>query len=109
MRYEVMRLLQFVFSLALMFAAFMGGMFVGWRRWGRSRPADLADAADEPSLDRPAQDWPTEPAPRRDLFAPELDLTWEPEDVDLRVGPAPTQLGLPAAPSDEALAARLRP
>lgn len=109
MRYEVMRLLQFVFSLALMFAAFMGGMFVGWRRWGRPRPADLADTGDEPPSNRSATDWPTESAPRRDLFAPELDLAWEPEDVDLRVGPAPARLGLPAAPPDEALSARLRP
>ena len=104
MRYEVMRLLQFVFSLSLMFAAFMGGMFVGWRRWGRARPADLAEAAAEPSSDQPS-----EAAPRRDLFAPELDLTWETEGVDLRVGPAPTQLGLPAGSSDEALATRWRP
>lgn len=104
MRYEVMRLLQFVFSLALMFAAFMGGMFVGWRRWGRARPADLAEAASEGSADRVS-----EPATRRDLFAPELDLAWGPERVDLRVGSAPGRLGLPAAPADDALTSRMRP
>ena len=104
MRYEVMRLLQFVFSLALMFAAFMGGMFVGWRRWGRARPADLADTAQERAADQPP-----DPGPRRDLFAPELDLTWGPEDLDLRVGPPPIRLGLPAPPSDEALATRAQP
>lgn len=104
MRYEVMRLLQFVFSLALMFAAFMGGMFVGWRRWGRARPADLADSVKEPAGDQ------SDPAPRRDLFAPELDLTWGEQDgADLRIRPGPVQLGLPAASVDDAFATRARP
>ena len=93
MRYEVMRLLQFVFSLSLIFAAFLGGMFVGWRRWGRPRPVDHSVANDEgASSDGSA----AEAAPgRRDLFAPELGATWTPEVVDLRVGPAPARLGLP--------------
>jgi hypothetical protein len=98
MRYEVMRLLQLVFSLSLMFVAFMGGLFVGWRRWGRARPIDLTDTATDAPSD------PADPPARRDLFAPELDLTWTADALDLRAPREPARLGLPAAPSDEALA-----
>jgi len=38
MRYEVMRLMQFLFSLSLIVVAFAGGVFAGWYRWApRSR------------------------------------------------------------------------
>lgn len=39
MRYEVMRLMQFLFSLSLIVLAFGVGVFAGWYRWGpRSTP-----------------------------------------------------------------------
>ena len=91
MRYEVMRLLQFVFSLALMFGAFLGGMFVGWRRWGRRGPVDLTDGSESASEET------EDPPARRDLFAPELDLTWARPEPDLRVPPGPVPLGLPSS------------
>ena len=36
MSYEMLRLAQLVFALSLMFGAFLGGIAVGWWRWGRS-------------------------------------------------------------------------
>jgi len=33
MRYELFRLAQLAFALALMFGAFLGGVAVGWWRW----------------------------------------------------------------------------
>ena len=36
-RYELIRLGQLIFSLVLMFGAFLGGLAVGWWRWGRPR------------------------------------------------------------------------
>jgi hypothetical protein len=35
MSYQVVELLQLIFALALMFGAFLGGLAVGWWRWGR--------------------------------------------------------------------------
>ncbi|MFV0315754.1 MAG: hypothetical protein ACK5O2_02185 [Microthrixaceae bacterium] len=44
MHYQMVQLLQLGLSLLLMFAAFLGGLALGWWRWGRSagggRPAD---------------------------------------------------------------------
>jgi hypothetical protein len=41
MRYELIRLAQLVFALALMFGAFLAGLGVGWWRWRR----DAAESA----------------------------------------------------------------
>jgi hypothetical protein len=35
MSYQLVELLQLVFALVVMFAAFVGGIAVGWWRWGR--------------------------------------------------------------------------
>ena len=35
MSYQVVELLQLIFALTLMFGAFLGGVAVGWWRWGR--------------------------------------------------------------------------
>jgi hypothetical protein len=40
MRYQVIQLIQLLFALALIFGAFMGGIAVGWWRWGRGDDAD---------------------------------------------------------------------
>lgn len=87
MRYEVMRLLQFVFSLSLIVGAFAGGLYVGWRRWGANRIAERDRIATRPvpkhldDVDAPAPDSRRRP----DLFAPELATTV----VDLRSDVAP--------------------
>ena len=62
MRYELMRLLQLAFSLALMFGAFLGGLALGWYRWGR-RPA----APGQPTRSRGE-------APATELFTPDPDF-----------------------------------
>lgn len=36
MRYELIQLAQLLFALSLMFGAFLGGLAVGWWRWGKS-------------------------------------------------------------------------
>lgn len=100
MRYEAMRLLQFMFSLCLILGAFLGGLYVGWRRWGRPGPADHSApdrAARRDSAAEYGAELHTTGAHRRDLFAPETGT--EPsaaeEPIDLRVAPAPSRLGLP--------------
>lgn len=35
MRYQVIQLIQLLFALSLIFGAFIGGIVVGWWRWGR--------------------------------------------------------------------------
>jgi hypothetical protein len=68
MRYEMLRLAQLVFALSLMFGAFLGGIAVGWLRWGRQR----ADEADEIRLVPPPQ--PVVPRlVKHDLFSPDVD------------------------------------
>ncbi len=39
MRYEVIRVSQFLFALLLIGGAFAAGLFVGWARWGPRRSA----------------------------------------------------------------------
>ena len=76
--YQAMQLAQFLFSLSLVLCAFVGGMYVGWRRWGRvqgrSRDEGERVATDE------RRSATTERRP--DLFAPEVDLR---PDVPTRV------------------------
>lgn len=56
MRYELIRLAQLIFALALMFGAFLFGIGVGWWRWKRDptapaqRHEGLDNAAIEPLL-----------------------------------------------------------
>jgi hypothetical protein len=95
MGYELMRLVQLVFALSLMFGAFLAGIGVGWLRWGRRR--------DEPEPER----WVPRPQPAerhevsRDLFSPEHD-----DAVDLRssafapAGASASSSRLPAAPAE---------
>ena len=68
LRYEVLRLIQFLFSLGLILAAFAGGLSLGWWRWGRIRRVPTGTAPGPATA-------PDAAAPRQDLFAPELDLT----------------------------------
>lgn len=72
-RYELIRLGQLIFSLLLMFGAFLGGLAVGWWRWGRSEST-------------PNRAEPFIALPRRhvshDLFTPaEMDPEGLPEPV----------------------------
>ena len=83
MRYEVVRLLQFVFSMCLVLGAFGGGLLLGWHRWGRERRF-RASAAVSASPTGPTIGHEAHVAPgamcvhcgsggRSDLFAPEID------------------------------------
>ena len=51
MSYQVVELLQLIFALVVMFAAFLGGVAVGWWRWGgpesRRREAAADTAAEQ--------------------------------------------------------------
>jgi hypothetical protein len=85
MRYEMIRLAQLVFALSLMFGAFLGGLAVGWLRWGRR-----SEVPDEATRVVPR---PQPAAPRvikHDLFSPQFDQ--EPV-VDVTTGPfSPAEL-----------------
>jgi hypothetical protein len=88
MSYESMRLLQLMLSLLLVLGAFLLGLLVGWRRWGRPRAADRSI----PEVSAPLP--PTGAAPRvypvpvrPDLFAPELVHDEEIDLTDQRVLP----------------------
>lgn len=70
MRYEVIQLVQFLFSLGLVAGAFVTGLYVGWRRWGRRAAAPQADPLDLSATTPPV--WGR--AGRSALFAPEVDL-----------------------------------
>lgn len=48
MRYQVIQLIQLLFALALIFGAFMGGIALGWWRWGRG--ADVESSGNEGRL-----------------------------------------------------------
>ena len=54
MRYELIRLAQLVFALAIMFGAFLAGVGVGWWRWRRDAAGSAqrrrADGAEEPMV-----------------------------------------------------------
>ena len=43
MRYQLIELAQLVFALSVMFAAFLGGLAVGWWRWGRDSVERVED------------------------------------------------------------------
>jgi hypothetical protein len=51
-RYEAMRLLQFLFSLTLIVGAFAAGVLAGWYRWAPRRTSDTRD--DAPATDVPS-------------------------------------------------------
>jgi hypothetical protein len=95
MRYEAMRLMQFVFSLSLILLAFLAGLLVGWRRWRPRGPVDhsLAMSAHRATATGSGR---TTHSVRPDLFAPELgslagtvDLT-EPSSGRLVLPPGAT-------------------
>jgi hypothetical protein len=68
--YQAMQLAQFLFSLSLVLCAFVGGMYVGWRRWGRvQRQVHPNDERPPVSAQQPATT-----TRRPDLFSPEVDL-----------------------------------
>jgi hypothetical protein len=67
MRYEMMRIAQLVFFLTIMFGAFLGGLAVGWARWGRPHAAE--EDTEEPRARPPRHATPNLVKP--DLFAPE--------------------------------------
>ena len=85
MRYEMVRLAQLVFALSLMFAAFLGGLAIGWLRWGRgpvdpSEPSARAVPRPEPVMPRMV---------KRDLFSPQGDG----RVIDIAEPFQPAQLG----------------
>lgn len=96
MRYELFRLAQLAFALALMFGAFLGGVAVGWWRWGREAPAQSPASAAAPSPGVGA----------RHRINPDLFTPAEPSrpTVDLTAGS-----GLLAAARPEELAAPIDP
>ncbi|MEX0768508.1 MAG: hypothetical protein WD029_08565 [Microthrixaceae bacterium] len=56
MRYEVFRIAQFLFSLALIAGAFISGLSLGWYCWGRSKSAaPIATGGSEAAVSE--QDW----------------------------------------------------
>lgn len=72
MRYEAMRMLQFLFSLALIVGAFAVGVLAGWYRWAPrgTKPTREAEEPDRaPAGDREWREAPN--APRSTLFSPE--------------------------------------
>ena len=91
MRYEMIRLAQLVFFLMVMFGAFLGGLAVGWYRWGRA--PDREQGLDLRWVPRPRPATPH--TVKSDLFAPESDADGHgPNDVfapaELTVGREPT-------------------
>jgi hypothetical protein len=107
MRYELFRLAQLAFALALMFGAFLGGLAVGWWRWGRevtlprssmsmssstSSPSSMSSAPPSgthhrinPDLFTPAE--PTVPRPDLAAAAPGIVATARPEELAAPVDP----------------------
>jgi hypothetical protein len=71
-RYELIRLAQLVFALVVMFGAFLGGLAVGWWRWGKpdspTAPEQRADAPRVPTGGFRPQ--PPRPQVSSDLFTP---------------------------------------
>jgi hypothetical protein len=65
----MIRLAQLVFFLTVLFAAFLGGLAIGWMRWGR-RP-EREDTHDLRWVPRPRLATPH--TVKSDLFAPESD------------------------------------
>lgn len=67
MRNEAIWLVQLLVTVSVIAAAFAAGLWTGWRRWGRARPASWdslrADVEVRPAI-----------SGRPDLFAPEIDL-----------------------------------
>lgn len=49
MRYHLLQLIQLVFALSLILGAFIGGVTVGWWRWGRGRLVASSDEEASPS------------------------------------------------------------
>lgn len=104
MGYEAARFLQFLLSLGLVFAAFVAGMYVGWRRWGRPVPLDHSTEVPVDLTDASRAGHPTTARPN--LFAPELrdDVPLDVVDsdiVDLRVDPSDSTRGLPRGSPSE--------
>ena len=54
MSYQVVELLQLIFALVVMFAAFLGGVAVGWWRWGKPESKRREAAAGAKAADAAA-------------------------------------------------------
>lgn len=105
MRYELMRLLQLVFSLSLMFGAFAAGLAAGWYRWGRTGARAAGDDAlrPGPSLFSSAPGFAATSGPPADAAAavpvPPRAVPGAPvaPAVDLREAPRPHATFAPGA------------
>jgi hypothetical protein len=100
LRYEVIRMAQFLFSLALIAGAFASGLFLGWYCWGPRRSGHSGPGG--PAETAPERDWVSSTQDGRGgLFSPDgdtaaaapfdepaVDLT-ELAPVDLRFGVVP--------------------
>lgn len=107
MRYEAMRLLQFLFSLALIVGAFAVGVLAGWYRWA-PRSTRPTREVDEPAARAPGErPWQEAPNPARStLFSPEGEV-WPSDRLPRTVSArSPRTVVLPA---DIALDLRERP
>lgn len=91
MRYEMIRLAQFVFFLTMMFGALLAGLAIGWFRWGRRPERSEPDELHRSVRPRPA----TPHTVKSDLFAPESDA----EVVDLAMFAPAAELA-PVRPVD---------
>jgi hypothetical protein len=102
LRYEVIRMAQFLFSLALIFGAFASGLLLGWYCWGPRRSANHQGMSGADDVSGDEREWAGSTQNGRGrLFSPEgdaasstamespaLDLT-ELSPVDLRFGVSP--------------------
>jgi hypothetical protein len=96
-RYELIRLAQLIFSLLIMFGAFLGGLAVGWWRWGRPdapvKPGERATTGQSGTRQPPVQastqasSGGFRPEQRRPV-SPELFTPAEPDPGSLDEGPA---------------------
>lgn len=97
-RYELIRLAQLVFSLLVMFGAFLGGLAVGWWRWGRPEGPATTDRArsDERVATGAFRPQPAARPVSPELFTPAEPAPAPPEEVPRAVGtsftPGPREL-----------------
>jgi hypothetical protein len=102
-RYELIRLAQLIFSLLVMFAAFLGGLAVGWWRWGR---AGAPAKADRPRSDERPTSGGFRPQPPSRPVSPEL---FTPAEPSVGTSEEPRAVGTSFTPGPRELAPSVDP